>query len=165
MKIDRLEVGLLKSNCYIVTVGDNSIIIDPGDEPDKILDACKGKNIKEIIVTHHHFDHIGALKELEDYFDLKENKKTNIFDYEVINTPGHTSDSVTFYFPKEKVMFTGDFIFKGNIGRFDLPTGSIFDMKNSLNLICNYSSDIVLYPGHGPKTLLDIEKNNFKYYF
>ncbi len=164
MRIDTLVVGTLQENCYIVTIGDNTFIIDPGDEADRIIAACKEKNIKEILITHHHFDHVGALKEIEEHFGLKENNKTDLFDYEVINTPGHTSDSVTYYFPKEKVMFTGDFIFFHSIGRTDLPTGSDEDMAKSLDLISKYPSDCLLFPGHGPKCSLGIEKNNFKNY-
>ena len=132
MKIDTLVVGSLQENCYVVTIGNNSFIVDPGDEAERIINACKDKNIKEILVTHHHFDHVGVLKKVEDYFGLKENVKSGLFDYEVIKTLGHTDDSLTYYFSKEKVMFTGDFLF---------------------------------YPGHGPKTSLGKEKQNFKYYF
>ena len=164
MKIETLVVGMLQENCYIVTIGDNSFIVDPGDEADRIINACKGKNIKEILITHHHFDHVGALEKLEQYFGLKENVSSNLFNYEVIKTPGHTLDSVTYYFPNEKVMFTGDFIFFHTIGRTDLPTGSDEDMVNSLNIISKYPDDIEVYPGHGPKTNLGKEKNNFKYY-
>ena len=60
MKIDILVVGSLQENCYVVTIGDNSFIVDPGDEAERIINACKDKNIKEILVTHHHFDHVGA---------------------------------------------------------------------------------------------------------
>jgi glyoxylase-like metal-dependent hydrolase (beta-lactamase superfamily II) len=165
MKIDILVVGSLQENCYIVTIGDNSFIVDPGDEAERIINACKDKNIKEILVTHHHFDHVGALKEVEDYFGLHENVKSGLFDYEVIKTPGHTEDSLTYYFPKEKVMFTGDFLFYHTIGRCDLPTGSEEDMMKSLELISKYPDNIEIYPGHGPKTSLGKEKQNFKYYF
>lgn len=164
MKIETIVVGMLQENCYIGTVGDYSFIVDPGAEADKIIAACQGKNVKEILITHHHFDHIGALGELEDYFHLKENVNTKTFKYEVIKTPGHTSDSLTYYFPDENVMFTGDFVFYHTCGRTDLPTGSDEEMRNSLKLISEYPSDIDVYPGHGPKTLLGKEKANFKYY-
>ncbi len=60
MKIDTLVVGSLQENCYVVTIGNNSFIVDPGDEAERIISACKDKNVKEILVTHHHFDHVGA---------------------------------------------------------------------------------------------------------
>ena len=165
MKINILVVGSLQENCYIVTIGNNSFIVDPGDEAERIISACKDKNIKEILVTHHHFDHVGALKKVEEYFGLKENIKSGLFDYEVIKTPGHTDDSLTYYFSNEKVMFTGDFLFYHTIGRCDLPTGSEEDMVKSLELISEYPDNIEIYPGHGPKTSLGKEKQNFKYYF
>ena len=57
-------------------------------------------------------------------------------------------------------MFIGDFIFKESIGRCDLPGGSEEEMQKSLEKIKNYSSEIVLYPGHGDKTNLGYEKEN-----
>ena len=61
-------------------------------------------------------------------------------------------------------MFVGDFIFNNGIGRTDLG-GSDKLMEESLKLISNYPDNTVLYPGHGDKTTLKEEKNNFKYYY
>ena len=160
-----LVVGALQENCYVCSIGDNAFIVDPGDEADRIIDACNGKNVVEIIVTHHHFDHIGALDKLKKYFKLEENVKSDIFDYEIIETPGHTSDRRSIYFKNEKVMFTGDFLFYRSIGRTDLDTGNDIDMITSLEKISEYPDDIIIYPGHGPKSTLGREKNNFKYYY
>lgn len=164
MIIDRVVVGPLKENCYIVTKNTKTIIIDPGDEADKIIDATKDKNVVGILITHHHFDHVGALKKLEDYFKIKESDFIPEIGMEVIKTPGHSRDSVCFYFKEDKVMFVGDFIFLNNIGRCDLPTGSDKEMLESLAYIKKYPNNIVLYPGHGEPTNLGYEKNNFKYY-
>lgn len=165
MNIQRLVVGELKENCYIVTKNGKTLIIDPGDEFAYILEHTKNLDVVEVLVTHHHYDHIGALAEVEKYFHIKEQEKSGYFDYEVIKTPGHTSDSITFYFMSDKVMFTGDFIFLNTIGRTDLVTSSDEDMLQSLKLISNYPDDIKIYPGHGSKTTLGHEKNNFKFYY
>lgn len=164
MKIDILVVGDLEENCYIVTKNNKTIIIDPGDEAQRIIDFCKNLNVVEVLITHHHFDHIGALKEIENYFNIKENEVSGYFNYEIIKTPGHTNDSISYFFKEDNVLFSGDFIFNGTIGRMDLPTGSISDMKDSLKLINRYNDNIIIYPGHGNKTTLGKEKNNFKYY-
>lgn len=164
MRIKSVVVGSLETNCYIIEKEGEILIIDPGDEANKIIESITGE-VAGIIITHHHFDHVGALKKVEEYFGLKENVKSGLFDYEVIKTPGHTDDSLTYYFPKEKVMFTGDFLFYHTIGRCDLPTGSEEDMMKSLELISKYPDNIEIYPGHGPKTSLGKEKQNFKYYF
>ncbi len=57
-------------------------------------------------------------------------------------------------------MFVGDFIFKGSIGRCDLPYGNIKEMKKSINLIKKYDKNIKLYPGHGDETSLGYEIEN-----
>ena len=87
------------------------------------------------------------------------------FNYEIIKTPGHTDDSISFYFKEDNIMFTGDFLFYHTIGRCDLENSNILDMKNSLNLISSYSDDIKIYPGHGKDTLLGKEKKLFDMYF
>ena len=117
------------------------------------------------LVTHFHQDHIEALEEVVSYYEVEINKESfGKFKYETIETPGHTFDSKTFYFSKDKIMFTGDFIFKDGIGRTDLG-GNDKDMINSINDFMKYNDDIILYPGHGPSTTLGQEKNNLLNYY
>lgn len=165
MKIKCLVVGELMANCYLLEKDGKVLIIDPGDEFEKIDKVISGE-VEEILVTHSHQDHIGALKELEDKYQIKHNTfKKETFKYEVIKTPGHTSDSLSFYFPEEKVMFTGDFLFANSIGRMDMPTGSRKDMESSLLKISKYPLDTVICPGHYYTSMLgdalDIVKNFF----
>ena len=166
MKIENLVLGRLRTNCYILKKDNKCIIIDPADEADVIKNACEGYEVEEILVTHHHFDQILALEELEKADQIKHNtflRKT--FQYEVIKTPGHASDSLTFYFKEEDIMFTGDFLFYHTIGRCDLETSSIEDMKKSLDKISDYPNDIKIYPGHGKSSILGEEKRYFNTYF
>ena len=165
MKIDRLVLGSLDTNCYIVSKGYDAIIIDPACDSGIIIDFCKNYKIVGILVTHHHFDHVGALEELEKYYNIKHNIHNNSFNYEIIKTPGHTDDSITFYFKDENIMFTGDFIFYHTIGRCDFENSSISDMKKSLDYIKKYSDDIKIYPGHGKSTILGEENKLFDLYF
>ena len=111
LEIEKIVVGDLRCNCYIVKKNHKCLIIDPGDNALEIKNACQDYQCEEILVTHHHFDHVGALKELEAFYHVRHNeflRKT--FSYEVIKTPGHASDSLTFYFHDEKIMFTGNVI-------------------------------------------------------
>lgn len=166
LKIENLVLGRLRTNCYIIKKDNKCLIIDPGDEAEIIKEACKDYEVEEILVTHHHFDHILALDELESFYHVKHNsflRKT--FKYEIIETPGHASDSLTFYFKKEKIMFTGDFLFYHTIGRCDLETSSITDMKKSLDNISKYPNDIKIFPGHGKSSILGEEKKYFDSYF
>lgn len=165
MKINKLVLGPFGTNCYILSKDGKAIIIDPADDANEIINYCKDLNVIEILVTHHHFDHIGALEDVEKHYNLKHNDFKYTFGYEVIKTPGHTSDSISFYFKDIKVLFGGDFIFYRSIGRFDFPESSAEDMMTSLKMIESYPDDITIYPGHGPSTLLGSEKEIFSYYF
>lgn len=160
MKIDKVVVGELRTNCYLISKNDQCIIIDPGDEYEKIKNFISNKKIVGVIVTHYHFDHIGALKFFNKSLILDKNNldekiyKIGDFEFEVIYTPGHKEDAITIYFYEEKIMFTGDFIFKSAIGRTDLDGGNMLDMVSSLNKMKRYDGNIIIYPGHGDETIL-----------
>lgn len=170
MKIDCVKVGYLMENCYVLSIKDECLIIDPGDDFERIKNLVGRKTVLGILITHHHFDHIGALDECKNYYKCNiidnENKVNELgpFKYEIIDTPGHKEDSITYYFKEDKAMFVGDFIFKGSIGRCDLEGGNINKMLKSIKLIKKYDNDIVLYPGHGNKTTLGYEKENNIYF-
>ncbi len=164
MKIEKIVVGPLETNCYLVRVANECLIIDPGDNFKQIKELVKDYQVVGCLITHFHQDHIGALEEVLSTYNLEINKvKSKKFNFEIIETPGHTFDSRTFYFKEDKIMFTGDFIFYHSIGRTDLG-GSDKDMIYSLHLIEKYPDDITIYPGHGSKTTLGEEKKRFSLY-
>lgn len=164
MNIDIVKVGILETNCYILTKDEHIIIIDPGAEYEKIISKVNGKKIDGVLITHHHFDHVGALDRFNkdiiyDFNNLPEGE-TNIgkFSFETIYTPGHKEDSISFYFSEEKALFCGDFIFFESIGRTDLEGGNIIKMKESIKLTDRFSDDVTIYPGHGCKTTFSHER-------
>lgn len=166
MEINKLQVGKLQANCYFISKGNGLIVVDPGDDYEKIKAKIGKHNLKAVFLTHGHFDHNGALKELLDNNGVPLNPPTvECFNYKIISTPGHTEDSVSFYFPDEKVMFTGGFLFHGTIGRTDFPGGSKQQMQKSLELIKRYPDNIAIYPGHGEETVLGNEKSRFDEHF
>ncbi len=163
LEVITIVVGSLEENCYLI-IKDNkeAIVIDPGDEPNKIIEFAKPYDVKGILITHHHFDHIGALKEIESYFHVKETHDIPNFTFEKIKTPGHTKDSVSYYFKEINSIFVGDFIFAGTIGRMDLG-GNEKDMKQSLkSFLTKMDNDVIIYPGHGNKTTLKQERTNLE---
>lgn len=77
----------------------------------------------------------------------------------VIETPGHTPGHVSFYVPSEKVIFVGDTLFEGSIGRTDFPGGSYEQLISSVKTkIFPLGDDITVYPGHGPPTTVGKER-------
>ncbi|GAB4218898.1 MAG: MBL fold metallo-hydrolase [Candidatus Microgenomates bacterium] len=101
-----------------------------------------------------------------EYFDP--NKKTfriPSFTLHIIFSPGHTPGSVCFYFEKEKIIFTGDTLFKSAIGRYDFSYSKEQDLKNSLKKILNLPDEAIVYPGHGEETVIKNEKNIIMTFF
>ena len=199
LNIQCVKVGLLGTNCYLVSNQTGTIVIDPGASFSKINNLLHNKNVIAILLTHGHFDHIGAVEELSKKYNcpiychikdkiLMENSKANGsimgsrvlieiksgvtyfddkvsidgFDIETIYTPGHTKGSVSYLFDKQ-FMFTGDFLFKGVVGRTDLYNASESLMMDSCKYITKYNDNIVVYPGHGDFTTIGEEKENNEY--
>ena len=80
--------------------------------------------------------------------------------YEVIDTPGHTKGGVSFYLPAEKVVFSGDCLFRGSVGRTDFPGGDARVLMESLARLAQLPDDTIVYPGHGPSTTIGFEKRH-----
>jgi glyoxylase-like metal-dependent hydrolase (beta-lactamase superfamily II) len=74
-----------------------------------------------------------------------------------LHTPGHTEGSTCFYFAREKMLFSGDVVFKGSTGRWDLPGGDREQMERSLERLSRLPPDVTVYPGHGAPTSIGAE--------
>ncbi len=80
-------------------------------------------------------------------------------EFKVIYTPGHTNGSICLYCEKEKLLFSGDTLFRGAWGRTDLPTSSFENVINSItNKLMVLPADTIVYPGHGKSTMIQEEK-------
>jgi glyoxylase-like metal-dependent hydrolase (beta-lactamase superfamily II) len=199
IQIEPLVVGPLFSNCYIVAdvESNQGVIIDPGDEANVILATIKelGIEIKYILATHGHFDHVGAVnpikKELkidflahkDDLFFIEDGENAarrwgitiaqppnpdrfiddgeeirfGKYELKVIHTPGHSPGGVCFLY--DKLLFSGDTLFQGSIGRTDFRKGSLEDLKKSIKTRLYVLNDnTIVYTGHGPVTTLGEEK-------
>ena len=185
MNIQKLTLGLYQTNTYILSNDTEAAVIDPGYEPDIILDALEGKNLKAILLTHGHFDHVGAVKELvaetgcqvyihaadlslppmitagQLYYTHTYAEGDTVCPIEgaalhVLHTPGHTPGSVCLILGDQ--MFSGDTLFEGSCGRMDLPGGDQLQMHQSLNRLVSLQADYHIHPGHGGSTTLAAEK-------
>ncbi len=191
MKIERFICGYLKENGYMVydEVLKEGYIIDPGYRPELYLNFMEENDIyvKGILLTHNHRDHIGAVKGIKNKKDIKaymhpEDSKwitkfqsEDIFEgdvfklgnseFRVLETPGHSPGGVMFINDEENMIFTGDTIFSDEIGETRFEGGNSEDMANTLyRLDSVLNDDIVIYPGHGPKsTMRRVREANMEY--
>ena len=184
--ITRLTLGLYQTNIYILSNdAGEALVIDPGYEADTILDALEGKKLKAILLTHGHFDHVGAVKDLaaetgcqvyihaadtalppmitagQLYYTHTYDEGDNVspisgVELHVLHTPGHTPGSVCLLWNDQ--MFSGDTLFEGSCGRMDLPGGSPVKMAESLRRLASLQADYTIHPGHGGSTTLAAEK-------
>ena len=193
LNIETYPLGAYQTNCYIV-YDDNSpdcIVIDPGYEPDTVLLAIKGikKNLAAILLTHGHFDHVGAVKILAADTDcdvyIHENELslpatltagplyyTHTYDegdtleiagvsIKVLHTPGHTPGCVCLMIKEN--LFSGDTLFRDSCGRTDLPGGNGAELFKSLRRLAALPGDYRVLPGHGMESTLDEERENNPY--
>jgi glyoxylase-like metal-dependent hydrolase (beta-lactamase superfamily II) len=176
MKIEQIIVGSLETNCYILKKETMGLIIDPGDEPEKILFAATGLRVELILATHKHYDHITALRSVKnatkaraaihpldwtDGFDLKL-MDGQILDFcaepiTVIHTPGHTPGSCCFLW--NDILFSGDTLFPGGPGTtaYDGNEQAIYKSIREKLLVLPDTTKV--YPGHGPATTIGRERS------
>ncbi len=98
--------------------------------------------------------------DVEDLHALETAKEWNFsgLHFECLETPGHTPGSCCLLFSEDKILISGDTLFKGSCGRTDLPGGSPRQMKDSLKTLKQLPDDVNVYPGHGPGTTIGIER-------
>ena len=81
-----------------------------------------------------------------------------IGDFKVIDTPGHTIGSKSFYYEKDKILISGDTLFRRSYGRYDLPTGSLEMLCHSLKKLSKLPDETVVYNGHTDNTTIGEER-------
>ncbi|MGM9551650.1 MAG: MBL fold metallo-hydrolase [Clostridia bacterium] len=196
MQIRKFVIGQFGTNCYIL--GDKKVtLIDPGANAEGIINYLNKENmiLEKILVTHGHFDHVAALKELREKTNAKVymhkddicmlgdmekslgfmakvtpekceidvvlsgGEKIEVGDevLEVLHTPGHSQGSVS-YMGKD-IVFSGDLIFRGSIGRYDYGDYNT-EIQSIEKLLSKLSDTATIFPGHGEETTAIWEKEN-----
>ena len=191
--VHALVLGAYQTNCYIIhdDASKTCCVIDPGYQSEDILDKLTdlGLSLEAILLTHGHFDHVGAVRDLvadtgcavylcaED-LNMPANLTagqlyyTNTYaegsqlhlaglDITVLHTPGHTPGSVCLLV--DNTLFSGDTLFAGSCGRTDLPGGSWEQMQQSLKRLSQIEANLWVLPGHGESTTLNEEKRHNPY--
>lgn len=193
MQILKKAFGEYATNCYILKGEQGDLVIDPGQGSFDWVMQNTGK-IAAVLNTHGHFDHVYDDAKLqragakiyiheEDAFMLRADPfetmpepieadvlvkgQEQSFEIAGFNVKfslfaGHTPGSCMI--EVGGVVFSGDVIFKGSIGRWDFPFSSGEQMRESLHKILQIKGDFTLYPGHGANTSLVAERQNLKYF-
>ena len=188
MRIERLPLGDYQTNCYIIWEEDSSTcaVIDPGYQAQTVLKFAQdhNKTIETILLTHGHFDHVGAVRDIAaatdcrvylcdkdlsqppqmtagplyytDTYDDGDLITTAGLTLQVIHTPGHTPGSVCLLC--EDVLFSGDTLFSGSCGRTGFPGGDFSQIQRSLQRLAMLPGDFQVFPGHAESTTLQRER-------
>ena len=152
---------------WLIQTNEGNTLVDPGDSKPIISTIDKlGITIDDILITHHHYDHIGGLESLKPLIKGSViGPKNNVIDlldkhvgegdliesiglqFSVFEVPGHTLDHIAFYSETEKeVLFCGDTIFSGGCGR--VFEGTFEQMNHSLEKLMNLPSKTEIYCAH-----------------
>jgi len=201
MILEALTVGPFQENCYVIgdeTTGTGALV-DPGDEAARIALAVEhtGLEIGEILITHAHIDHVGAVGALvEEYacpvlmhaeaepmlqqlptqammmglrfgkvpavdrhIEDKEALEVGGLRLRALYTPGHAPGHLAFYVEGEGLVFSGDALFAGSVGRTDLFGGDMDLLLRSINeKLMTLPDETRVLPGHGPQTKIGNER-------
>lgn len=192
MIIKAIPAGIYDANCYIVMdeKTKDAVVLDPGGDGEMLERVIKdmGANVKGILLTHGHMDHVGGVEYLSDKLnapfyiskiDEEYMEKDNYVFGSIRNANGYLEDGNDLSFGSlnikviatpghtkgglcfliEDKLFTGDTLFQGSIGRTDFIGGSFPEIINSIKTkLLPLGDEIEVYPGHGPKSSIGYEK-------
>jgi len=201
--VEMVTNGPFMENCFIVAdeATRQGILIDPGDEEQRILDRVRELKlqISEIVATHGHVDHAGAVAPLKRMlgvpfaihpddrqwlerlpqqaamFGLPGKEAPAVeralahgdvvriggLSAKVLHTPGHSAGGTSLYLESEQVVFVGDTLFAGSIGRTDLPGGSFEVLIESIRQqLLGLGDEVTVHCGHGPPTTIGVERRS-----
>jgi glyoxylase-like metal-dependent hydrolase (beta-lactamase superfamily II) len=181
-EIHKLVVGPMDNNVYVLRckqTGD-AVLLDAANEHDKLLDLSKRLNVREVLETHGHWDHIQAVPEMRDagysvyvtkedagmlpsYDELLEDDSVitvGRLKLQTIHTPGHTPGSMCFVVVGSPILFSGDTLFPGGPGNTTFPGGDFETIIRSIDdrLFTKLAPDTIILPGHGDQSTIGEER-------
>ena len=178
------SVGPWPMNTYalICPQTKQSVLIDPGADPDTLASMLEDSTPMAILLTHAHHDHIGALDEMKErlngpvyihpadshmgvaadrWFADGDTFTLGEFTLQIIHTPGHTHGMVTLMLPDNRAI-VGDTIFQGGPGKTWAPHYFKVTLETLQNIVLNWPDDTQCFPGHGPSFRLGDERSKIE---
>jgi len=182
VEITRVVVGPMDNNVYVVRCRrtGESVLVDAANEADLVLDLCRSLNVRRVLTTHGHQDHIQAVPAvraagypvgigaddaamLADHdFVIDADTVVDVGDLvlRTIHTPGHTPGSMCFVIDGSPVLLAGDTLFPGGPGATKFPGGDFPTIIASIGerLFGRLPDHTVVMPGHGDDTTIGAER-------
>ena len=186
LELRKITVGKWQENCYLVVNTDKfeGLLIDPGDEPERLRAWIDKIKIRQILLTHAHADHLGAVNALRAYYDAPvglhpadwalaaeagvvpdfslndgEILWPDLYGIKVFQSPGHTAGSICLRFDSRALV--GDVIFPGGPGHTHTPAELAQSLDSLKNTIFTWPDATELFPGHGISTTVGLERPGF----
>ena len=181
-EIHKLVVGPVDNNVFVLrcTETGEAVLIDAANEHDKLLDLCRTLNVRKVLETHGHWDHIQAVPQVRDAgyevgvttqdagmlpsydFVLDDDAVIEVgrLRLHTIHTPGHTPGSMCFLVEGSPVLFSGDTLFPGGPGATKYEGGDFPTIIRSIEdrLFSRLDPGIIVMPGHGDDTTIGAER-------
>lgn len=180
-EIHRIVVGPIDNNVFVLrcTATGEAVLIDAANEHERLLDLCINLGVRNVVQTHGHWDHIGAIEAVRDagyQVSVSSEDSEMLPSYDLViedgselaignlklrtlSTPGHTPGSLCFQLVGLPILFSGDTLFPGGPGATKFPGGDFAAIIDSLDtkLFSKLSADTIVLPGHGHFTTIGAE--------
>ena len=181
-EIHRLVVGPVDNNVYVLRCKETgeAVLLDAANEHEKLLELCQRLNVRQVLETHGHWDHIKAVPAVRDAgynvgvtaadaemlpaydFVLEDEGVVEVGRLRLhsIATPGHTPGSMCFRLEGSPVLFSGDTLFPGGPGATKFPGGDFATIIRSIEdrLFAPLPPETLVMPGHGDDTTIEAER-------
>jgi glyoxylase-like metal-dependent hydrolase (beta-lactamase superfamily II) len=180
-EIHKVVVGPMDNNVFVLrcTQTGDAVLLDAANEHDRLLDLCRKLNVREVLETHGHWDHIQAVPELRDagyevHVTAEDADRLPAYDQllqddsvipvgrlrlRTIHTPGHTPGSMSFLLEGAPILFSGDTLFPGGPGATKFPGGHFPTIIESIEQkLLTLPPETQVLPGHGADTTIGTER-------
>jgi glyoxylase-like metal-dependent hydrolase (beta-lactamase superfamily II) len=180
--VHKLVVGPMDNNVFVLRCKEtgDAVMIDAANEHEKLLELCQGLNVRTVLETHGHWDHIQAVPAVRDAgyqvgVTAEDAGMLEAYDYlledesvieigrlriHTSHTPGHTPGSMCFRVEDTPLFFSGDTLFPGGPGNTSFEGGDFETIIRSIDrrMFATLPDDTIVLPGHGDDTTIGAEK-------